>query len=369
MKHVRKGTWQKHYDAGQGFRPLSDAERALLAEHVPAPEGGRALDVGSGTGELAVELARMGYHVDAVDFTRGALVRARAEHPEAQGVRWLCLDIEHDPLPSPPEGEEGGYDLVTLRLSAAFIQARSRVLRALGTQLRDGGAVVVITPVVEHTPQGRRHIALDEDELSQITDGFEEAARFDAQGLAVLVLRGAGGSFTAVEKGRPAPQAVMGAAAVVTNASGDVLLGRSIRGMWELPGGHVEAGESAQAAAVRELAEETGLTAYEEDAHVITILHDDRLDMRRISPVIRVTEWEGEPVLREPERFSRWEWHPLHTLATLGRIFMPSAQALNAVWPGTLPGLPPIHSYPCATAVPARARRADRGHAAARPDG
>ncbi|MFD5193165.1 hypothetical protein ACFWMU_34520 [Streptomyces sp. NPDC058357] len=60
MKHVRKGTRQKHYDVGQGFRPLSDAERALLAEHVPAPEGGRALDVGSGTGELAVEPARMG---------------------------------------------------------------------------------------------------------------------------------------------------------------------------------------------------------------------------------------------------------------------------------------------------------------------
>ncbi|MFF3394770.1 methyltransferase, FxLD system [Streptomyces sp. NPDC002669] len=352
MRHVRKQTWQEHYDAGLGFRPLSDAEQALLAEHVPAPEGGRALDVGSGTGELAVVLARMGYHVDAVDCTEGALVRARAEHPGAQGVRWLCLDIEHDVLPSPPEGAEGGYDLVTMRLSAAFIQSRSRVLRALGAQLREGGALVIITPVVEHTPQERRHIALDEDELSQITDGFEEASRFDAQGLAVLVLRGPGGSFTAVEKGRPAPQAVMGAAAVVTNAAGHVLLGRSTRGMWELPGGRIEAGESAQTAAVRELEEETGLTASEKNAHIIAVLHDDRLDIRRISPLVRVTCWEGEPGLPEPEKFSRWEWHPLHTLATLGKIFMPSAQALNEVWPGTLPGLPPVHSYPCATTVP-----------------
>ncbi|MDR3083343.1 MAG: NUDIX domain-containing protein [Streptomyces sp.] len=44
-------------------------------------------------------------------------------------------------------------------------------------------------------------------------------------------------------------------------ASGRVLLGRSTRGMWELPGGRIETGEVAQVSAVRELAEETGLTA------------------------------------------------------------------------------------------------------------
>ncbi|MFJ8752143.1 methyltransferase, FxLD system [Streptomyces sp. NPDC102441] len=352
MRQVRKEAWQEHYHGGQGFRPLSDAERALLSKHVPAPEGGRALDVGCGTGELAVALVGMGYQVDAVDFTEGALARARAEYPTVQGVRWLGLDIEHDALPSPREGDEGGYDLVAMRLSAAFFRDRTSVLHALGAQLREGGALVVITPVVEHTPPERRHIALDEDELSLITDGFDEAVRFDAEGLAVLVLRGAGGSFTAVEKGRPTPQAVVGAAAVVTDASGRVLLGRSTRGMWELPGGRIEKGESAQRAAVRELAEETGLTAREENAHVITVLHDDRLDMRRISPVVRITGWDGELVLREPEKFIRWEWHPLHTLATLGTIFLPSAHSLNAVWPGVLPGLPAVHSYPCISAVP-----------------
>jgi 8-oxo-dGTP diphosphatase len=32
-------------------------------------------------------------------------------------------------------------------------------------------------------------------------------------------------------------------------------------GLWSLPGGHIEAGEAASAAALRELAEETGVTA------------------------------------------------------------------------------------------------------------
>ncbi|MEU1788099.1 methyltransferase, FxLD system [Streptomyces sparsogenes] len=341
--------WSEHYSGGRGFRRLGDEERGLLVEHAPVPEGGRALDIGCGTGELAVYLASLGYTVDGVDFAEGALERARAEHAGVAGVRWLCLDVEHDDL---ADLADDGYALVVLRLCVAFIRDRARVLRRLAARLRESGVLVIITPVVEHTAEERRRTALDERELAALTDGFEHAERFDAEGLALLVLRGPAGSFSAVEKPRPEPQAVFGAAAVVTDASGRVLLGRSTRDMWELPAGRVETGEAAQAAAVRELAEESGLTARVEDAHVITVLHDDRLDVRRVTAVVRVTTWSGEPGLHEPHRFVRWEWHDLNTLGTLGKIFAPSAQALSAVWPGVLPGLPPTHSYACSTAVP-----------------
>ncbi|MFI8952710.1 methyltransferase, FxLD system [Streptomyces sp. NPDC053750] len=341
--------WSEHYNGGRGFRRLGDEEKSLLVEHARAPEGGRALDVGCGTGEMSVYLASIGYTVDGADFAEGALERARAEHAGVEGVRWLSFDVERDDLTALAED---GYDLIVLRLCIAFIRDRARVLRRLAARLREGGALVIITPIGENTPEERRHIALDENELAALTDGFEDVEQFDAEGLAVLVLRGPAGSFSAEEKLRPEPQAVFGAAVVVTDTFGRVLLGRSTRGMWELPGGHIETYEAAPAAAVRELNEETGLTARVDDAHVITVLHDDRLDVRRVTAVVRISRWDGEPALPEPHRFVRWEFHDLNTLVTLGKIFAPSAHALTAVWPGVLPGLPSVHSYACSAAVP-----------------
>jgi 8-oxo-dGTP diphosphatase len=55
-----------------------------------------------------------------------------------------------------------------------------------------------------------------------------------------------------------------GASAVILRGD-DVLLverGRgALRGLWSLPGGHIEPGELARAAALREVLEETGVTA------------------------------------------------------------------------------------------------------------
>ncbi|WP_275561798.1 methyltransferase domain-containing protein [Streptomyces sp. 5-6(2022)] len=177
--------WNTGYADGRRYRQLSDRERSLLATHLPAPVNGKALDVGCGVGELAAHLSSLGYHVDAVDWSDNALAEATAQHGHA--ARWLCLDIELEdwaPL------HTDGYDVITLRFVYPFLKHRDRTMRALGSRLRPGAAIVVITPLAADTPAERRGIALDEDELAHLRAGWSATERHDAEGLAFVLLRG-----------------------------------------------------------------------------------------------------------------------------------------------------------------------------------
>ncbi|MFD0352061.1 class I SAM-dependent methyltransferase [Kitasatospora aburaviensis] len=163
---------QRRHDVQSTRRRRTGAARRTR----PAPERGRALEVGCGAGELAAHLAEIGYQVDAVDLADAALLRARVGHPGAE-VRWLRLDIEHhDPAPL----GDAPYDLVVFRLSVAFVHDRTRVLHALSRRLGAGGTLMVITPVAAHTPAERRHIALDEEEITALSCGWQSVQRLAA---------------------------------------------------------------------------------------------------------------------------------------------------------------------------------------------
>jgi protein-L-isoaspartate(D-aspartate) O-methyltransferase len=139
---------------------------------------------------------------------------------------------------------------------------------------------------------------------------------------------------------------------VVTDLAGRILLGWSARrAVWELPGGKNDADEDFVDAAVRELQEETGLKADPADARLLALLMDSVHGIPRMTAAVRVTGHTGEPSVTEPELVRRWEWHEITDLPTLAQpLFTPSAHVINTVWPGLLPGLPPVHRYPVASA-------------------
>ena len=94
------------------------------------------------------------------------------------------------------------------------------------------------------------------------------------------------------------------AAAAIADAGGRVLLtrrpaGKSMAGLWEFPGGKLEDGETPEAALVRELAEELGLSVPGESLVPLAFASHAYPGFHLLMPLFLVRDWAGEPVPRE----------------------------------------------------------------------
>lgn len=78
-------------------------------------------------------------------------------------------------------------------------------------------------------------------------------------------------------------------------------------GLYSLPGGHVEAGESLRQTAAREMAEETGLSVDPLTLQCVGVVH--RLsDTNRVDFFLRAPVWSGTPRICEPDKCDRLDW-------------------------------------------------------------
>lgn len=97
---------------------------------------------------------------------------------------------------------------------------------------------------------------------------------------------------------------VLVSAVALIDADNRVLLaqrpeGKSLAGLWEFPGGKVEAGESPEAALIRELKEELGIDTRESCLAPLAFASHGYEAFHLLMPLYACRRWEGQAIPRE----------------------------------------------------------------------
>jgi demethylmenaquinone methyltransferase / 2-methoxy-6-polyprenyl-1,4-benzoquinol methylase len=120
--------------------------RERAADLAAVGPGGRALDVASGTGDLAIELARRVGPTGTVvgsDFSEAMLDRAREK---SSAVTWEWANALELPYP------DGGFDAATVGFGARNFSDLDRGLAEMARVVRPGGRVVILEITTPQRP-------------------------------------------------------------------------------------------------------------------------------------------------------------------------------------------------------------------------
>ena len=117
--------------------------RERAADLARVGPGSRALDVATGTGDLAIELARRGAEVTGLDFSEPMLELARGKAPGVDWVQGDALALHYG---------DGEFDSVTVGFGARNFSDLDRGLREMARVTRPGGRVVVLEITTPQKP-------------------------------------------------------------------------------------------------------------------------------------------------------------------------------------------------------------------------
>jgi demethylmenaquinone methyltransferase/2-methoxy-6-polyprenyl-1,4-benzoquinol methylase len=120
--------------------------RGRAADMANVGPGSRALDVATGTGDLAIELAGRGAAVVGLDFSERMLELARGKARRIQSLDFVqgnALDLHYP---------DGSFDAVTVGFGARNFDDLDRGLRELARVTRPGGRVVILEITTPQKP-------------------------------------------------------------------------------------------------------------------------------------------------------------------------------------------------------------------------
>lgn len=127
--------------------------------------GSCALDVATGTGDLAIELASRGADVIGSDFSEGMLAKARLK----ADLRWERADALALPY------DDATFDAATVGFGARNFGDLDRGLREMVRVVRPGGRVVVLEITTPTKPPLSTFFSLWFDRIVPLLGRFDEA--------------------------------------------------------------------------------------------------------------------------------------------------------------------------------------------------
>lgn len=299
-------------DHGLRDPKVKDAWATRLRSWLPG-EPSDVLDLGCGTGSLAVLAARDGHRVTAVDLSERMIARARAKLA-GTGAQTVVGDAAR-----PPVGARR-FDVVLVRHVLWMLPDPAAVLRHWKRLLRPGGRLVLI--------EGRwgtvNPAGITADALARLTADLGGSTTVHQLGseAALWGREVADERYAAVV--RPAPpqrHAEIVDVHLILLRGRDVLLARRAGtgyadGLLHAPSGHLEDGEDVRAGMIREADEEIGIgLAPHELAAAVVMQHRSPEGRPRIGWFFTARLAPGaEPVNREPDKCSGLGWYPLDDL-------------------------------------------------------
>ncbi|MFD7091260.1 methyltransferase domain-containing protein [Streptomyces sp. NPDC059896] len=303
------GSFDQEPDHGLLDPAVRAAWAARLADWLPGAPS-RVLDLGCGTGSLALLAAERGHRVTAVDLSPRMVALARAKLADTD-AEVLVGDAGR-----PPVGERT-FDVVLARHVLWMLPDPEEALRHWASLLRPGGRLVLIEGVWGGTglPAARLTAA-----LAPLTERVHHE-RLSAE--PALWGRPVDDERYALIA-RPAPpvrHTEVVDVHLILRRGDEVLLARRSGtgygdGLLNGPSGHVERGEDVRTAMIREACEEIGVELTPADLRVALVMqHRGPAGQPRIGWFFEAEYGAGgEPYNREPEKCSGLSWHPLAAL-------------------------------------------------------
>ncbi|BBA96471.1 hypothetical protein RVR_1787 [Actinacidiphila reveromycinica] len=293
---------------------VRSAWEARLRSWLPAGPSD-VLDLGCGTGSLALLAAADGHRVTAVDRSERMVALARAKLSGTR-ARVLVGDAARPPVAA------GGFDVVLVRHVLWALPDPEEVLRRWADLLRPGGRLVLVEGRWGTPPAG-----IAADTLVRLAAPLGGSVQVEQLGHDTPLWGRAVRDERYVAVVRPAHRAARRHTEIVDVhllllRGREVLLSRRdgtgyADGLLHAPSGHLEDGEDVRSGMLREAREEIGLDLAPGDLEAAMVMQHRAPDGRaRIGWFFVAHHAAGspEPVNREPDKCSELGWYPLDAL-------------------------------------------------------